>query len=58
MLNGMQDYKNTLIKRVTGGNRMDPGTFSIGETGWWFLHVAAIAGVYALGAKMTRRDYE
>ncbi|CFX63983.1 Uncharacterized [Syntrophomonas zehnderi OL-4] len=58
MLNGMQDYKNTVIKKVTGGDRIDPGAFSIGETGWWLFHAAAIAGVYALGVKMGRREYE
>ncbi len=55
MLSGMQDWKNSKIKKMTGDDRIDPGTFSIGETGWWLLHAGAIAGIYALGNKMSRR---
>lgn len=55
MLSGMQDWKNSKIKKMIGDNRIDPGTFSIGETGWWLLHAGAIAGIYALGSKMARR---
>ncbi len=55
MLNGMQDYKNSIMKQMTGDDKIDPGTFSIGETGWWVLHAGAIAGIYALGSKMSKR---
>lgn len=55
MMNGMFDMKNSMMKKMTGDDKIDPGTFSIGQTGWWFLHAAAIAGIYALG-KMTERN--
>jgi len=32
-----------------GGTRVDPGTFSFLQTGWWIFHVIAIAGVFYLG---------
>lgn len=56
MMSGMQDYKNSMIKKMMGDDKIDPGTFSIGETGWWLLHATAIAGIYALGSKMAQRD--
>jgi len=56
MLNGMQDFKNSMFKKLSGDDKIDPGTFSIGETGWWLLHAGAIAGIYAFASKMTQRD--
>ena len=56
MLNGMQDFKNSMFKKMSGDDKIDPGTFSIGETGWWLLHAGAIAGVYALASKMAPRN--
>ncbi len=55
MLNGMQDYKNSMLKKMMGDDKIDPGTFSIGETGWWALHAAAITGIYVLASKTARK---
>lgn len=57
MFLGAQDYKNSMMKRITGDNKVDPGTFSMGEAGWWVLHAAAIAGVYALGSRLAKKPY-
>lgn len=56
MLNGIQDFKNSAIKKATGGNKIDPGTFSLGETGWFLLHAGAIAGIYMLGSRIAHRE--
>jgi len=56
MLNGAQDYTNAAIKKVTGDNRIDPGTFSLGQSGWWLLHAGAITGIYMLGSMIAHRD--
>jgi len=39
--------------------RVDPGTFSFLQTGWWAFHLAAITGIYLLGRrnKNCKRDY-
>lgn len=55
MLDGIQDYTNSAIKKLTGDNKVDPGAFSLGETGWWLLHAGAIAGIYMLSSRMTKR---
>lgn len=57
MFSGIQDIKNSMVRKMTGDDKVDPGTFSLGETGWWVLHAGAIAGVYAIASKMARRDY-
>lgn len=56
MLSGVQDFKNSLIRKMSGDDKVDPGTFSIGQTGWWLLHAGAIAGVYTLASRMAQRD--
>jgi len=56
MLDGLQDYMNTAVKKAGGESRIDPGTFSLGETGWFLLHAGAIAGVYLLGSIIARKD--
>jgi hypothetical protein len=52
---GFMDHKNSLSKRIMGQNKVDPGTFSMMEPGWWALHAVAIAGVYLLGRSMQRQ---
>lgn len=56
MLNDIQGIKNAMINKISGDDKIDPGTFSLGETGWWLLHAGAIAGIYALASKMAPRD--
>ncbi|MGI5920199.1 MAG: hypothetical protein ACOX6I_00430 [Syntrophomonadaceae bacterium] len=53
MLSSLWDQKNSVIKRVMNDDRIDPGTFSFMEAGWWALHAAAIAGVFYLGQRMS-----
>lgn len=52
---GFMDQKNSLSKRIMHQDRVDPGTFSMMEPGWWALHAVAIAGVYLLGRRMQRQ---
>lgn len=56
MFLGMMDRKNSLMKKVMGKNRIDPGNFSFLESGWWALHSALITGIFLLGYKMSQRD--
>lgn len=51
----LMDYKNSVSKKIIKKDKIDPGTFSILEPGWWALHALAIAGVYILGTRMQRR---
>lgn len=50
------DHKNSLSKKVMHQDKVDPGTFSLMEPGWWALHAMAITGVYLLGSHMARRS--
>jgi hypothetical protein len=43
------------ITRMLSGRKIDPGTFSLMEPGWWALHATAITGVYLLGTKLRNR---
>lgn len=52
MFFNMMDYK---VNKLSRDDKIDPGTFSIMEPGWWALHATAIAGVYLLGKKMHSR---
>lgn len=36
--------------------KVDPGTFSFLQTGWWVWHTAAIAGAVLLGKQLADRD--
>ncbi|MGB4304027.1 MAG: hypothetical protein WBJ34_09540 [Syntrophomonadaceae bacterium] len=49
------DYKNSISKKVMRRDKIDPGTFSILEPGWWVLHAAAIAGIFLLARRMQRQ---
>ncbi len=54
-LMGVMDHKNSLSKRIMHQDKVDPGTFSMMEPGWWALHAVAITGVYLLGRRMQRQ---
>ena len=58
MLSSMWDHKNAMIKNLLQDEKIDPGTFSFMETGWWLLHTADIAGVFYLGSKLTHKSME
>lgn len=49
------DHKNSLHKKLMRQDKVDPGTFSMLEPGWWALHAVAITGVYLLGRRMQRQ---
>jgi len=50
-----RDNSDSIIDRVTGNEKIDPGIFSLMEPGWWALHATAIAGIYLLGSKLHNR---
>ncbi|MEN6460022.1 MAG: hypothetical protein ABFC94_01450 [Syntrophomonas sp.] len=52
------DQKNSAIQHLFGDSKIDPGTFSFLETGWWALHAAAITGILIMGSRMSNRDEE
>ncbi|MGI6453977.1 MAG: hypothetical protein ACOX0E_11025 [Syntrophomonadaceae bacterium] len=56
MFLGWMDYKNSMVKKMAGRNKVDPGTFSFLEPGWWVLHAATISAAYTLGKKMSRKN--
>lgn len=47
------DHKNSIGKKMIGEDKVDPGTFSFMEPGWWVFHAAAITGIYVLGSKIS-----
>ncbi|MGR6836173.1 hypothetical protein [Syntrophomonas erecta] len=54
MFPGLIDYKNSLNRKMFNQDRIDPGSFSMFENGWWVLHTAAIAGVFWIGYQMAK----
>ncbi len=57
MLLDFLDYKNSLGKKMLHRDKVDPGTFSFMEPGWWAFHAAAVTGVYVLGSKIARSGH-
>ncbi|SHG58855.1 hypothetical protein SAMN02745221_00552 [Thermosyntropha lipolytica DSM 11003] len=55
MLLDFMDYKNSLAKKLLRQDKVDPGSFSFLESGWWALHAAAITGVFILGHEMGKK---
>lgn len=51
----LMDYKNSVSKKVMHRDKIDPGTFSMMEPGWFALHAAAITGIFLLGRSTQRR---
>ncbi len=58
MLSGMMEGKNSISKKLFNNDKVDPGTFSFLEPGWWALHATAITGVYILGAMIAKKSRE
>lgn len=52
MFTNSGDYEDSVVKRLHRDEKIDPGTFSLMEPGWWALHATAIAGVFMLGRKL------
>lgn len=57
MLLDFLDEKASLGKKMINRDKVDPGTFSFAEPGWWVFHAAAITGVYVLGSKISQRRH-
>ncbi len=55
MFAGLMDYKNSMARKLMNQDKVDPGTFSFLEPGWWALHATAITAVYLLGTMMTKK---
>lgn len=55
MFSSMMDHKNSIVNKLLKDNKIDPGTFSFMESGWWALHAAAITGILLLGSRMNKR---
>jgi len=49
------DRKNSIGKKIIGEDKVDPGTFSFMEPGWWVFHAAAITGIYVLSNRISHR---
>lgn len=56
MLAGLMDYKNSSMKKMMHQNKVDPGTFSFLEPGWWALHATAITAVWIVAEKLVRNN--
>ncbi|MDD4802036.1 MAG: hypothetical protein PHF24_03720 [Syntrophomonas sp.] len=49
------DVTDSIERKLFHDDKIDPGTFSFMEPGWWVLHATAIASIYLIGSKMHRR---
>lgn len=55
MLSGIMDYRNSIIKKIINQDKVDPGTFSFLEPGWWALHATTITAAVMLGSMLSKR---
>lgn len=55
MLSNISDFKDNVVSNLRSEDKIDPGTFSFMEPGWWALHATAVAGIYLLGSKLHNR---
>jgi hypothetical protein len=49
------DVKNSLGRKMINEDKVDPGSMSFLEPGWWALHAAAITGIYILANRMGKK---
>ncbi|MEN6351172.1 MAG: hypothetical protein ABFD08_17485 [Syntrophomonas sp.] len=54
---GFMDYKNSIGRKLFDQDKVDPGSLSFMENGWWALHAAAITGLFILGHSMGKRSH-
>ncbi|HBQ27663.1 MAG TPA: hypothetical protein DD791_14815 [Syntrophomonas sp.] len=57
MLSGIMDYRNSVIKKVLNQDKVDPGTFSFLEPGWWALHATTITAAIMLGNMIAKKSH-
>ena len=55
VFSNLMDHTESIVKRLTNDDKIDLGTFSLMEPGWWALHAAAIGGIYYLGSRLGNR---
>lgn len=56
MLSGIIDYRNSVIKKILNQDKVDPGTFSFLEPGWWALHATTITAAIMLGSMIAKKS--
>ncbi|MGI6435369.1 MAG: hypothetical protein ACOX0F_08420 [Syntrophomonadaceae bacterium] len=57
MLSDLIDRRNSVLRKMMGTDKPDPGTYSFLQPGWWALHAAAITGLYLWAKKSGQDDY-
>lgn len=56
MLSGIIDYRNSIMKKILHQDKVDPGTFSFLEPGWWALHATTITAAIMLGSMLAKKS--
>ncbi len=54
-LSGIMDYRNSIVRKMINQDKVDPGTFSFLEPGWWALHATTITAAIMLGSMLSKR---
>ena len=54
-LSGIMDYRNSIVRKMINQDKIDPGTFSFLEPGWWALHATTITAAVMLGSMLSKR---
>ena len=54
-LSGIMDYRNSIVKKMINQDKVDPGTFSFLEPGWWALHATTITAAVMLGSMLSKK---
>ena len=54
-LSGIMDYRNSIVRKMINQDKVDPGTFSFLEPGWWALHATTITSAIMLGSMLSKR---
>ncbi len=56
MIAGLMDYKNSAVKKMMHQDKLDPGTLSFLEPGWWAFHATAITAIWVLADRMAKNS--
>jgi hypothetical protein len=54
LIAGLMDYKNSAMKKMMQQDKVDPGSFSFLEPGWWALHATAITAIWVIADRIAR----
>lgn len=55
MLSGFMDSKNSVMRKMLNEDKIDPGSMSFLQPGWWAFHAAAITGLFIVANRITKR---